>query len=347
MDVQKISAILKDLGAPEYRVRQVIDGLLKDCVSSYAQITTLPAPLRAALEREAPILSFSEEKVLSASTGDAHKALLRLRDGLCVETVIMQPKPGGAWSVCLSCQVGCALKCAFCATGRMGFRRSLSPEEICDQVLFWRRYLKAGRAQGTLDHAVFMGMGEPLHCYEQTAAALRLLTDPGVYGFSDRHIAVSTVGLPGTIERFCSEFPQVNLAVSLHAATEELRQTLVPASHAFGLERLTLDLKAVFAKRKRKIFLEWVLLAGVNDTAEQGKALVKFIRSFGKSADYLLHVNLILYNRAGAAFGPSDPETAKTFLAHLRKCSVSATMRKSLGSDVSAACGQLANYRSE
>ncbi|MFA6030936.1 MAG: 23S rRNA (adenine(2503)-C(2))-methyltransferase RlmN [Elusimicrobiota bacterium] len=360
MDARKVRKTLERLGAPEYRLRQVLTGVFRDGVRSYAEITTLPAPMRAALEKDAPLLCLSQAELHSSSSGDAHKALLRLHDGRLIETVLMQPKPGKSWSACVSSQVGCALGCTFCATGRMGLLRNLGPEEICDQVLFWKQFLKAGKAaslsgpgvsgpvpeekgllvEGTLDHIVYMGMGEPFNNYEAVAESLRRLTDPDLYNIADRHIAVSTVGLPGGIDRFSEDFPQVNLAISLHAATDTLREKLVPAAKTYPLSRIGAALRSSLKRKRRKVFIEWVLLRGVNDGLDQAKALVRFIRATGE--EYLLHVNLIVYNRAGAEFEPSEPPAVNAFRDHLKTCGISVTVRKSLGADIHGACGQLA-----
>lgn len=351
MDARKVRKTLERLGAPEYRLRQVLTGVFRDGVRSYAEITTLPAPMRAALEKDAPLLCLAQAELHSSAFGDAHKALLRLHDGRLVETVLMRPKPGKSWSACISCQVGCALGCAFCATGRMGLVRNLGPEEICDQVLFWKQFLKSrpgapaavpGQAD-TLDHIVYMGMGEPFANYEAVAESLRRLTDPDLYNIADRHIAVSTVGLPGGIDRFSEDFPQVNLAVSLHAATDVLREKLVPASKAYPLHRIGAALKSSLKRKRRKVFIEWVLLRGVNDGLDQAKALVRFIRATGE--EYLLHVNLIVYNRAESEFEPPEPPVVNAFRDHLKTCGISVTVRKSLGADIKGACGQLATTK--
>jgi len=340
MELKKAQAVLERRKEPGYRLEQVLKGVYQEAAGSYEDIRTLPAPLRAALEREAPLLSFVMKETLSSESGDAHKAALRLKDGLLIETVLLQGARGRGWTACVSSQAGCAFGCVFCATGRAGFERNLSAEEITDQVLFWRRFLKAAGGEGALSRVVYMGMGEPLQNYEATAASLRDLTNPRLFGMADRHLSVSTVGVPGGLARLAADFPQVNIALSLHAATDELRNRLVPANRAFPLKRLAEALKSVIERNRRKVFLEVVLIAGVNDGPEDAAALVRFVRSTG--CEYLLHVNLIPLNAAAPGFEPSPREAVHAFQETLAARGVGVTLRRSLGSDIQGACGQLA-----
>jgi adenine C2-methylase RlmN of 23S rRNA A2503 and tRNA A37 len=343
MELKNVQAVLARLKEPGYRLKQIKKGVYRDAAACYAEIQTLPAGLRAALEREAPILSFEPKELLASGSGDAQKALLCLRDGLHIETVLLKAGRGGNWTACLSSQAGCAFGCVFCATGRLGLERNLTSEEISDQLLFWRQVLKKAKDPGALDHVVYMGMGEPLHNYEAVAASLHALTAPDLFGMGDRHIAVSTIGVPGGIARLSDEFPQVNLAVSLHAATDSLRDRLAPANRAYPLGRLAEALKSAISRNRRKVFLEVVLLSGVNDRPEDAKALVRFVRA--TDCEYLIHVNLIPFNSAGADFEPSTEEAVRLFQDTLRACGVSVTLRRSLGADIRGACGQLAGKR--
>lgn len=342
MELRKVQAVLERRKEPGYRLEQVLKGVYAGA-GSYEDIRTLPAPLRAALAKEAPLLSFEKKELLSSEAGDAHKALLRLHDRKLIETVLLKGSRGQGWTACVSSQAGCAFGCLFCATGRAGFERNLSAEEICDQVLFWRGVLKTSGLEGAVDRVVYMGMGEPLHNYEAVAASLRALSDPRLFGMADRHLSVSTVGVPGGLARLASDFPQVNLALSLHAATDALRDRLVPANRAFPLKRLAEALKSVLERNRRKVFLEVVLIAGVNDRPEDAAALVRFVRSTG--CEYLIHVNLIPLNSAAPGFEPSPKEAVRAFQDTLESRGVGATVRRSLGSDIRGACGQLAGGR--
>lgn len=339
MNLQRVKDLLDSRGEPAFRLAQIRSAVYRDGAGSYDAITALPAELRARLAEKAPLLSVRRHSVLVSRDGGAHKALLALSDGRIIESVLLKPKPGPAWSACISTQVGCAMACSFCATGLMGLKRDLTAEEISDQVLFWIQYLRAGGVSGSLTNVVYMGMGEPLHNFDAVAASLRALLDPAAFGFSARKVAVSTVGLVPGIERFVAEFPQVNLAVSLHAANDFLRQTLVPVNKAYPLAALAEALRGVLARTRRKIFLEYVLLKGENDATEHARELSRFVRKVGRPD--LLHVNLIAWNPTPTRHGKPDPGSARAFRDELRKRGVAVTIRKNLGADIQGACGQL------
>jgi len=339
VDPMKVQQVLSSRHEPRFRLSQILDAVYKDGAASYSDITTLPAALREALEPEAPILSLREERTVVSKDGRARKAVLALADGQRIESVLLKPKPGDAWSACISTQVGCAVGCSFCATGLMGFRRDLTVEEVTDQVVFWRQYLRREGVPGRLTNVVYMGMGEPFHCYETTAASLRALTDPERLGLAQRHVSVSTVGLVPGIRRFADDFPQVNLALSLHAAEDELRSRLVPAAKAYPLAALAEALGYYLEKTGRKVFLEYVLLDGENDGAVHADALVRWVRACGRPG--LLHVNLIAWNPTKTAHAPATAEKARAFKERLIEKGVHVTIRKSLGQDIEGACGQL------
>lgn len=339
MDSEKIKKVLAAAGEPPFRHRQALDAVFKAGASSWDEATSLPEALRERLTREAPVLSAAEHRVLVSADGRAHKAALRLPDGSLVETVLLKPKPGLDWSVCVSTQVGCAMACTFCATGLMGLRRNMTGEEISDQVLYWRGYIKARRLHGRISNVVYMGMGEPMHNYAAMAESLRALLDPERFGLSGRHISVSTVGLVPGIERFIEDFPTVNLALSLHAATNSVRERMVPANRAFPVEQLAEVLRRALARTGRKIFLEYVLLAGENDRLRDAFSLTKFVHSVGR-AD-LLHVNLIVWNPTATRHQAPEDDSARRFKVALEKQGVSVTIRRNLGTDIQGACGQL------
>jgi len=343
MDADRLEAALKELGEPAYRSGQVQRAVFRDCVGSYDEITSLPAALRRALAGKAPLSVVREEAVLSSGDGRAHKAVLELADAERIESVLLKTKPGEEWTACISCQVGCAVGCAFCATGRMGLTRSLTAEEISDQVLFWRRRLKSGLPSGTLTNVVVMGMGEPFHCYEAVARSLRTLIEPGGLGMSARRISVSTSGVVPAMERFAAEFPQVNLAVSLHAADDALRDRLVPLNKTYPLKSLAQSLSRIIGAARRKVLLEYALLAGENDSPEHADRLEAFVREVGQPG--LAHVNLIALNPTDSRHRPSPPETVRAFRDRLRRLGVPVSVRKSLGADIQGACGQLVTSR--
>ncbi len=338
MDADKVAAALKDLGQPGYRWDQVRRAVYDQAIESYEEIKVLPADVRAALAERAPILSLKERRVDVSPDQRAHKALLFLRDGKTVETVLLRPSPT-RWTACISSQVGCAVGCTFCATGLMGLDRTLTPEEITDQVLFWRQYMKRQGFEGRLDNVVYMGMGEPFACYEETSESLKILLDQKRFGIGARHISVSTSGLASKIPRFGRDFPQVNLALSLHAADDELRARLVPMNKAYPLSALAEALKTYLRETNRKIFFEYVLLKGENDRAQDADALARWLKELGPSS--LLHVNLIIFNQTDTPHTPSDETDARRFQDRIMAAGFKTTVRQNLGRDIDGACGQL------
>jgi 23S rRNA (adenine2503-C2)-methyltransferase len=343
MDAERLARALEELGEPGYRCAQVLRAVFQGCAGSYDEITVLPAALRRALAEKAPVSSVREEEALSSGDGRAHKAVLGLADGERIETVLLQTKPGEEWTACISCQAGCAVGCDFCATGRGGLSRSLAAEEISDQVLFWRRRLKAGDPPGALTNVVYMGMGEPFHNYEAVARSLRTLIEPGALGMAARRVSVSTAGVVPGMERLAAEFPQVNLALSLHAADDALRDRLVPLNKAYALKSLAQALSRIIGAARRKVFLEYALLAGENDSPEHADKLAAFVREVGHPG--LAHVNIIALNPTDSRHRPSPPETVRAFRDRLRSLGVPVSVRKSLGADIQGACGQLASRK--
>jgi 23S rRNA (adenine(2503)-C(2))-methyltransferase len=338
MDASKAQAALKDLGQPGYRWEQVRKAVYDQAVESYDEISVLPADVRKALSERAPILSLTPRRVEVSADGRAHKALLDLADGKVVETVLLRPSPT-RWTTCISSQVGCAVACTFCATGLMGLTRSLTPEEIADQVLFWRQYMKKRALEGRLDNVVYMGMGEPFACYEEVSESLKILIDQKRLGIGARHISVSTSGIAPKIVAFGRDFPQVNLALSLHAATDALRSRLVPMNKAYDLAKLGEALKTYLSETNRKIFFEYVLLKGENDRAEDAAALARWLKGLGPTG--LLHVNLIVFNQTDTPHKPTDESDARRFQEWIMAEGFKATVRQNLGRDIDGACGQL------
>lgn len=338
MNLARVQTALEELGAPRFRLEQVRKAVFGESVSSYDQIAVLPAGLRKDLSEKAPLLCEQTVRVEVSGDQRAHKALLKLSDGKIVETVLLRPSET-RWTTCISSQVGCAIGCTFCATGLMGLDRTLTPEEITDQVLFWRQYMKEKGLPGRLDNVVYMGMGEPFACYEQVAASLKILMDQKQFGIGARHISVSTSGLAPQMERFADDFPQVNLALSLHAAEDGLRSRLVPVNKAFPLERLTKALRIYMEKTSRKVFLEYVLLRKENDRPEDAAHLIEWIKRTGPLE--LLHVNLIVFNQTDTPHEASSEDNARGFQKRLLDAGIKATVRQNLGRDIQGACGQL------
>ncbi|MDP1884507.1 MAG: 23S rRNA (adenine(2503)-C(2))-methyltransferase RlmN [Candidatus Moranbacteria bacterium] len=343
MDLQKLEAVLQSQNQPKFRTEQLKKAIYQEGISNFSDISTISKDLRGILDEKLDLLSFEARQILISKDGQSIKALLKLRDGSLTETVLIAPKPG-SWSACISCQVGCAVGCKFCATGKLGLKRNLTAEEITDQVLFWLQYLKnnpeAGIRNSKLTNIVYMGMGEPFLNWEQVGRSLRELTDPELFGFGARSISVSTSGIPEGIGRLATEFPQVNLALSLHFGDDEKRSLAMPINRKNNLGKLREALQDYFTKTKRKVFLEYVMLSGVNDSREDADKLIRFVKSIGKLQ--LLHVNLIRYNSTGSEFKPSSKERTVEFRDYLTQNRIDVTIRKSLGEEIQGACGQLA-----
>jgi 23S rRNA (adenine2503-C2)-methyltransferase len=324
VDLALLDRTLADLGEPAYRARQVWEWTVRGA-ASYDGMTTLPKGLRSALSAEVP---FSTLEVVTErlSKDGTQKTLFRTHDGHPVETVLMRYRDGRR-SLCLSSQSGCPLTCTFCATGAMQFGRNLTASEILDQALHFRR----GEA---VNHAVYMGMGEPfLNPDAVLESALRL---PDV-GITHRRTTISTVGwLPG-LRRFVDEVEQpIRLALSVHAANASLRSELMPVNDRYPLSEVLAECLRYVALRRRKVFVEYVMLAGVNDTPAHARALAAVLdpKAF--------KVNLIPYNPTGS-FDGSSRSGIEAFKAVLDRARIPATVRLTRGRDIEAACGQLAS----
>jgi 23S rRNA (adenine2503-C2)-methyltransferase len=321
----RLAAAMTELGQPSYRVGQIVRRLWANPVASFADMTELPAALRDALDKRFEIprleLSFQQQ-----STDGTRKFLFRLRDGEAIETVAIPD--GNRVTLCISSQAGCALKCAFCATGAMGFSRNLEVYEIAGQV----REMRLLDEPIEITNIVFMGMGEPLMNWKAVNPTLTLLNDPRALGIGARHITVSTVGiLPGIVA--LGERPeQFRLAISIHAPSDELRQQLMPINTKYPLAEV-IEAAKVF---DRRVTFEYVMLGGVNDGIEQARELGQLARECSA------FVNLIPLHPGGSqGFVPTSGNEISRFARLLRDRGVEVAVRKSRGIDIAAACGQL------
>jgi 23S rRNA (adenine2503-C2)-methyltransferase len=330
-----LAGVLAARGAPPFRVAQLRRAAWQPFITDLDDIRQFPAPLRHALAGD---LQFSTVTVGAESEADAGltvKLLCRLGDGQTVETVAMETparrRSRRRSTICVSTQVGCAVGCPFCATGRMGLRRSCTPAEVVDQVRVAAAALHR-RGLGPVTHVVYMGMGEPLAAYDTTVASLRVLT--GVAGISARRITVSTSGVVPAIRRLAEEGIACTVAISLHAATDELRDRLVPLNRAHPIASLV-EAGTDYARRTgRRLSFEWCLIGGVNDSREQARGLAELARRAHA------HVNVIPMNHIeGSPWGPPDRRGELAFLAELEGTAV--TVRDTRGGDTDAACGQL------
>lgn len=332
LDYGDLEATVMLWGEPKYRVRQIWEWLYRHKVTDIDEMTTLSKKLRQQLKQLyeiyiPPVLDSQE-----SLDGETRKDLLKMRDGEQVEVILMRYIDRR--SVCISTQVGCAVGCKFCATGQMGFIRNLNSGEIISQVLHFARDLEA---QGqSLSNVVFMGMGEPFLNYDNTIAAIYRLLDQEGFKMGQRRITVSTAGIIPGIQKFTEEGFQVNLAISLHAATDELRNQLMPINQRYSLEPLFKALGDYIAYTNRQVTFEWVLINGVNDTAEQANALAARLKGM------LAHVNLIPLNPTIGYEGEAPPaENIDAFTAILDNSGVSYSVRLRRGGDIQAGCGQL------
>lgn len=343
MDFKKLEQFLKDNKQPAFRLKQIQKAVFCDDVISFYDMTVLPKDLRELLENKFKILPFQIKSISESKDKKSFKALLELSDKKVIETVLLNMNTG-YWSVCVSSQAGCAMRCSFCATGAGGFFRNLTPDEIWGQVLFWKQYIRTESLFGKISNTVYMGMGEPFNNIDNVFESIKVLVDPDMFGFGQRSISVSTCGIVTGIEKFAGIFPQVNLAVSLHGANDKLRSEIMPVNKTYNLQKLAESLKEYFKKSNRKVFIEYILLDGVNDGPKNVKELVDYLKGIGHT--HLLHINLIVFNKiAGSLFNPSARARAVEFEKYLIKSGFNATIRKSLGQDIEGACGQLAGKK--
>ena len=323
-------------GAPAYRAAQIATWLYRHGIRDFGAMKNVPAELRAALAAEFRI-GHPEVARVSRSRDGTRKLLFRLVDGATIESVLIPD--GDRLTLCVSTQVGCAMGCAFCATARLGLGRHLTRGEIVAQFLAARALVVeesgAAAVPERITNMVFMGMGEPLHNYAGTVGAIETLTASWGVEFSHRRITVSTVGLLPEMERLLAD-TQVNLAVSLTAADEDVRRRLMPVTKKYSVAQLLATCRALPLPRRKRITFEYVMLAGVNDAPAQARALARAL------AGIRCKVNLIPFNPfPGAELGRSDDVTVARFQDALRNAGVHATVRESRGPDIAAACGQL------
>jgi 23S rRNA (adenine2503-C2)-methyltransferase len=324
VDLELLEERLQARGTPPYRKDQVWEWTARGA-GSYAEMTNLPAALRQELAEQVPFSSL-ELRETARSVDGTEKALFETADGRPVEAVLMRYRDGRR-SLCLSSQSGCPLTCTFCATGAMRFGRNLTTWEILDQALHFRRI-------EPVNQAVFMGMGEPMMNFDAVIEACERLPDAGI---ATSHTTISTVGWVPGIERLATEGPRVRLALSLHAADDALRSELMPVNDRYPLADVLQACLGWRAARRKRIYIEYLMLAGINDRPDQARLLAE--RLAPREA---FKVNLIPYNPTDGEFEVSGPEAIEAFRSELVRRGVPATVRLTRGRDIAAACGQLA-----
>lgn len=363
LTLDELETFAEQLGAPRYRGRQIAHWIYQRGAASFAEMTDLPAALRARLAETARITALIPLTSVTADGGDTAKHLLQLVDGVTVETVVMRYHDGRR-SICVSTQVGCAMGCTFCATGMAGLTRNLTAAEIVAQVILAQRH-----SGDRMTNVVFMGMGEPLANYDATLRAVRLLNAPYGLGIGMRHLTVSTVGLVPQIRKLASERLQLTLAISLHAPTDELRDRLVPVNRRWPVAEL-LDAGADYVRQTgRRVSFEYVLMEEVNDSPLLAATLGELLRARsegvaaadGQAEDGIpvgisdhgsegtsrraplpFHVNLIPWNPVfGMQYRRPARERVEAFARELRRRGLGTTVRLERGVEIDAACGQL------
>ncbi|MCS6847362.1 MAG: 23S rRNA (adenine(2503)-C(2))-methyltransferase RlmN [Anaerolineae bacterium] len=337
---------LAEWGEPAFRARQIWHWLYQRLAGSIDEMTDLPRSLRDRLQQAYALSRMTVMAEQHSSDGWTRKWLFRLADGSEIETVLME-YDGLRRTACVSSQAGCAMGCSFCATGQMGFLRNLRSGEIVEQAVWVARALRA-KANGheRLSNLVLMGMGEPFANYNNVMEAVHRLMTPesaGGFGLGARKITISTVGIVPGIRRFAEEAAQINLAVSLHAATDALRDQLVPINRRYPLHELVAATRDYLRKTNRRVSYEWALIDGVNDTVEQAKALVELVRETNAKAGVnLVHVNMIPLNPTGGYAGHASRRAhIQQFRDVLTRAGIPNTLRVRRGIDISAGCGQL------
>lgn len=347
LSLLELASLLADWGEPSYRARQIWQGLYRNFWSTPKEFTTLPVALRQKLSECLEFNVLDPITTLQSSDGETVKMLFQLHDGKAIETVLMKYDPStppqqilhndsrqGRRTLCISTQVGCAMGCTFCATGQMGFKRHLSNGEIVAQVMYFARLI---HNQGeVVTNVVVMGMGEPFHNYDNTMAAIDRLNDPDGYNFGARRFTVSTVGLVPAIKRFAAEKRQVNLAISLHAADDTLRASMLPVDKQYSIDELLDACRDYISATGRRITFEWALVNGVNDTPEQAHLLASKLKGL------LCHVNTIPLNPTEGYSGKATTQRrVEAFKNILISSGVPCTFRLRRGMDIKAGCGQL------
>ncbi len=332
LDKSELKQLLVELGQASYRASQVWHWIYDQNASDFNIMTNLPKELRQELSDYLLLSPWDPEAEQYSKDGQTKKVLFKLANGIFIETVLMRYQKRK--TLCISTQAGCAMGCVFCATGQMGFFRNLTVGEIVQQVMFFARELAIQGERVT--NIVMMGMGEPLHNYENTLSALDILTDEEGFNLSARKITISTVGLVPAIRRYAEEGRQTPLAVSLHAATDKDRNELIPISRRWSLAELIDACHYYVTKTGRRITFEWALIEGENDSQNQARLLGQLMKGL------LCHVNLIPLNpTAGYGGRPTSRERVEAFQKELSRHGVSSTVRLRRGIDIQAGCGQL------
>jgi 23S rRNA (adenine2503-C2)-methyltransferase len=332
-----IDIFIKEHRLPLFRIKQFNLAYYKDFIVSFDELTTWSKELREKLKKTVSFSTITPIKEIESADHRTGKVLFsRISDEKCFESVIMKHKDGRN-TVCVSCMIGCPVRCVFCATGKMKFVGNLTAREIVDQVLYFARILK--QQKQLITNIVFMGMGEPLLNLEQVMDAVKILNNKELMGFGIRRITISTSGITPKIYELMKLGYKGRLAFSLHAPDQKLRESLMPIAKKYPLPELIFAMKAFATRTQLRISYEYILIDGINDQPDQARALVNLV---GKKDSDLVHINLIPYNPiAGVSFKRSPLKSVYAFAKILTDYGISNTFRVTMGDDIKAACGQL------
>jgi len=335
-DKEELEAAFVEMGEPKFRVKQVMEWMWKKGVTDFEEMTNLSKPLREKMQEQYVINGIVLDKLQNSSDGTI-KSRFRLYDGSMIESVLIPVPDHERFTVCVSTQVGCSLTCKFCATGQMGRIRNLDPGEIYDQVVAVNKQCLETFGH-PLTNIVYMGMGEPLLTYKNTMESVYWITSPNGLGWSPKRITVSTAGIAKMIKKLADDGVKFNLALSLHAADDAKRDTIMPINEQNNLAVLMESLEYFYQKTQNRISYEYIAFQNFNDSVEDAVNLAKLCKKFP------VRVNIIEYNQIdGVTFEKSDENRLDKFAAHLTRLGVMVTVRRSRGKDIDAACGQLAN----
>ncbi len=338
--LDKIQTLLESINSPPFRLGQVRHALYEEGVEYYSQISTVPKSMRQLLSETLGDRVLSLTNIFEATGGQAQKILFETQSKQRIETVRMLFRPTKErdtlhTSLCISSQSGCALACKFCSTGAIGFKKNLTADEICDQVLYFLQ------KKHPVDSVSFMGMGEPF-ANPNIWDSLKILTSKDTLGISRHKISISTVGLIPGIEKLITDFPQINLAFSLHSPFNDQRSELMPINKIYPIEDVMAFVQRYVLATNNKVFIAYALMEGINDSSEHAKALIKLIKNQGIKS-YLYHINLIRFNPGPGTeeFKKPKSEAINSFMQLLKDGGLSVTLRQSFGVNIYAACGQL------
>jgi 23S rRNA (adenine2503-C2)-methyltransferase len=332
LNFSEIASLMVEWGEPVYRAHQIWQGLYRQYWNFPEHFTNIPTSLRTRLAENLEFQALALATTLNSSDGQTVKSLFTLQDGKFIEAVLMRYKKRN--TLCISSQAGCAMGCVFCATGQMGFKRNLSSGEIVAQVMYYTLLLSG--ENNVVTNVVLMGMGEPFNNYDNTLAAIDRLNDPKGYNFGARRFTISSVGLIPAIRRFAAEKRQINLAISLHAAEDDLRTSMLPVNKRYPIDDLLATCRDYISVTGRRVTFEWALINEVNDTAEQAILLAKKLKGMR------CHVNAIPLNPTQGYSGQATTkERAEKFKQILDGYGIPCTIRLRRGIDIMAGCGQL------